>query len=97
MSLSPFLRTPFTDLTGSLINHQQYDKCGVFEMQVMDCLEAYGTERGKTKCQALIEDFRECVGMKKQLLRFNVSYSLTDLFAMKTNSSSFINFLGHEN
>lgn len=79
MSFGPFFRSPFTDLTGSLVNAQQYDKCGAYEMQVMDCLEAYGTERGKTKCQNLIEDFGECVGMRKQMLRFYVSNSIRKL------------------
>lgn len=79
MSFGPFFRSPFTDLTGSLVNAQQYDKCGAYEMQVMDCLEAYGTERGKTKCQNLIEDFGECVGMRKQMLRFYVSSSTIKL------------------
>ncbi|TDG44513.1 hypothetical protein AWZ03_009091 [Drosophila navojoa] len=71
MSLSPFLRLPLTDLTGCLINHQTYDKCGNFEMKMMDCLEAYGMERGKKQCADLIADFQECVGMQKQLLRFH--------------------------
>uniref|UniRef100_A0A0K8TPV2 Putative ubiquinone oxidoreductase n=1 Tax=Tabanus bromius TaxID=304241 RepID=A0A0K8TPV2_TABBR len=71
MSLGPFFRSPFTDLTGCVINHQQYDKCGELEMDMMDCLEAYGLERGKRKCADLISDFQECVGMKKQLLRFH--------------------------
>lgn len=74
MSLSPFLRLPLTDLTGCLINHQTYDKCGKFEMKMMDCLEAYGLERGKKQCADLIADFQECVGMQKQLLRFHVSF-----------------------
>ncbi|KAH8377232.1 hypothetical protein KR093_004330 [Drosophila rubida] len=75
MSLSPFLRLPLTDLTGCLINHQSYDKCGEFEMKMMDCLEAYGFERGKQKCADLISDFQECVGMGKQLKRFHVSFA----------------------
>lgn len=73
MSLTPFLRLPLTDLTGCLINHQTYDKCGKFEMKMMDCLEAYGLERGKTQCAELIGDFQECVGMRKQLMRFHVN------------------------
>ncbi|KAH8409590.1 hypothetical protein KR222_008973 [Zaprionus bogoriensis] len=71
MSLTPFLRLPLTDLTGCLINHQTYDKCGKFEMKMMDCLEAYGLERGKKQCADLIGDFQECVSMQKQLLRFH--------------------------
>lgn len=80
MSLGPFLRTPFTDLTGSLINHQQYDKCGEREMNMMDCLEAYGMDRGQRKCVDLIRDFQECAGMKKQLMRFHVSFFSLKLF-----------------
>jgi NADH dehydrogenase (ubiquinone) Fe-S protein 5 len=73
MSLGPFIRLPFTDLTGSMINHQTHDKCGSLEMKMMDCLEAYGMDRGTRKCKDLIEDFQECAGMKKQLARIYVS------------------------
>uniref|UniRef100_A0A1A9WKV3 Uncharacterized protein n=1 Tax=Glossina brevipalpis TaxID=37001 RepID=A0A1A9WKV3_9MUSC len=69
MSLSPFFRLPLTDLTGCLLNHQTYDKCGQFEMDMMECLEAYGAERGKIKCKELIDDFGECFNMRKQMLR----------------------------
>lgn len=72
---APFFRSPFTDLTGSLVNHQQYDKCGNMEMQMMECMEAYGYERGKLKCKDLIEDFHECYTMRKQILRWKVSIS----------------------
>ncbi|XP_055387541.1 NADH dehydrogenase [ubiquinone] iron-sulfur protein 5 [Condylostylus longicornis] len=71
MASSPFLKTPLTDLTGCVINHQHYDKCGEFEMNMMDCLEAYGLDRGKKKCADLIADFQECAGMRKQMLRYN--------------------------
>lgn len=33
----PFFRSPFTDLTQVTINAQHYDKCGVFELQMMEC------------------------------------------------------------
>ncbi|XP_055918411.1 uncharacterized protein LOC129950501 [Eupeodes corollae] len=71
MSLGPGFRSPFTDLTGCLINHQHYDKCGELEMNMMDCLEAYGMDKGVRVCSDLIGDFQECVGMNKQLLRFH--------------------------
>lgn len=74
MSVTPFFRTPFTDLTGCLVNHQQYDKCGEFEMKMIDCMEAYGVDKGIHKCRDIIADFQECSQMKKQLLRFNVSF-----------------------
>lgn len=76
MSLGPYLRSPLTDLTGCVINHQTYGKCAEMEMDMMDCLEAYGMGKGAKKCKNLIADFQECVGMKKQLMRFNVFLKL---------------------
>ena len=64
----PFFRSPFMDLTGSLINHQTYGRCEDFEMSVMNCLEAYGAERGAKKCKDLIDDFHECSSLKKQMM-----------------------------
>ncbi|XP_005176323.1 NADH dehydrogenase [ubiquinone] iron-sulfur protein 5 [Musca domestica] len=71
MPITPYLQTPFTDLTGSLINHQTYDKCGEMEMNMMDCLEAYGADRGKKMCKDLIDDYNECFTMHKQMARFH--------------------------
>lgn len=72
MSLSPFIRTPLTDLTSCVVNHQQYDKCGQREILMLECLEAYGMDMGAKKCKLLMEDFQECVGMRKQLARVEV-------------------------
>jgi hypothetical protein len=76
-TITPFFRSPFTDLTGALVNTQHYDKCGPFEMKMMECLEAYGTVAGETKCAVLIDDFNECYTMRKQQLRTHVRI-LTD-------------------
>lgn len=67
--LSPYFRSPFTDVFGSIINHQQYGKCATFEMNMMECMEAYGYDKGKVKCADLIDDFNECHSMTKQVLR----------------------------
>jgi NADH dehydrogenase (ubiquinone) Fe-S protein 5 len=75
MPLTPFFRTPFTDFTGGLINAQHYDKCGQFELDVIECLEAYGQDRGKLKCRDLIEDFNECLTLTKRTMRAAVSDS----------------------
>lgn len=69
----PFFRSPFTDLTGALVNAQQFDKCGEMEMKMMECLEAYGLDKGKIKCSDIIDDFQECYTMRKQQLRTFVS------------------------
>ncbi|KOB75308.1 NADH:ubiquinone dehydrogenase [Operophtera brumata] len=60
MSISPFLRSPFTDITGGMISHQLLGKCQKEEVQYMDCLEAYGLDRGRAKCHHLLDDFKEC-------------------------------------
>lgn len=36
---------------------------------MLECLEAYGYDLGQSKCKDIIDDFNECVYMKKQLLR----------------------------
>lgn len=69
-TVTPWLRSPFTDLTGNLINHQWYGHCAELEMKVMDCMEAYGMERGLIKCDTLIQDFKECFFREKQYSRF---------------------------
>lgn len=66
----PFLRTPFTDLTGCLVNHQYYGRCEEMEMRLMNCLEAYGVDRGAKKCKDLMDDLYECSSRKKQVTTF---------------------------
>lgn len=66
---TPFFRSPFTDLTGGLVNAQHYDKCGPMELKMVECLEAYGIERGKVKCAELLDDYYECFTLRKQQLR----------------------------
>lgn len=69
MSLSPWLRSPLTDLTGAIVSHQWYSPCADMELKVLDCLEAYGLDRGIQKCDVLIEDFNECALKTKQFKR----------------------------
>ncbi|KAF5289858.1 hypothetical protein FQR65_LT01992 [Abscondita terminalis] len=69
MSVSPAFRSPFTDLTGCLVSHQWYGPCRDMELKVMDCLEAYGLNKGIEKCDLLIRDFQECAGRRLQNAR----------------------------
>ncbi|XP_044736213.1 NADH dehydrogenase [ubiquinone] iron-sulfur protein 5 [Chrysoperla carnea] len=69
MSLAPFFKTPLTDLTGCIINNQNFGKCADLELKYMDCIEAYGLDRGKKKCEVLMEDFKECHLKTKQFKR----------------------------
>uniref|UniRef100_A0A1B6DI93 Complex I-15 kDa n=1 Tax=Clastoptera arizonana TaxID=38151 RepID=A0A1B6DI93_9HEMI len=66
-NITPLLQTPFTDFLGSISHHQRYGRCADFEMKMMNCLEAYGAQRGEEdKCKDIIEDFMECHTLKKQ-------------------------------
>ncbi|XP_066143968.1 uncharacterized protein ND-15 [Euwallacea fornicatus] len=70
--LTPYLKSPFTDFTGAVISSQWGDQpCRDMEMKALDCLEAYGIDRGITlkKCETLINDFRECSMKIKQKSR----------------------------
>ncbi|XP_046385421.1 uncharacterized protein LOC124155549 [Ischnura elegans] len=69
MSVTPYLRIPITDLTGCALNQQHHGRCADIEMKMMDCLEAYGRDRGKVKCEDLIADFNECSTRRKQFDR----------------------------
>ncbi|CAH1109725.1 unnamed protein product [Psylliodes chrysocephalus] len=69
MSLSPWLKSPFTDLTGAIVSHQWYGRCADLELQALDCLEAYGLDRGIKKCDLLLQDFTECSLRIKQMNR----------------------------
>lgn len=86
-SISPFFRSPFTDITGGMISHQQLGKCATEEMEMMNCMEAYGLDRGVRKCKALIIDFNECQKTHLQFKRFMVSKTfciITRIFKLHT-------------
>ncbi|CAH2089733.1 unnamed protein product [Euphydryas editha] len=68
--VSPFMRTIFTDITGGMLSHQMLGRCAIQEMAMMDCIEAYGWDRGSRKCKLLIEEFKECQTNAKQFKRF---------------------------
>lgn len=70
MSLTPWFRSPLSDLTGSLVNHQFYGRCADIEMQLVECMEAYGLTRSQQKCDTIMKDFRECTVREKQIKRY---------------------------
>ncbi|CAH0590073.1 unnamed protein product [Chrysodeixis includens] len=69
-NISPFLRSPMTDITGGIISYQLLGECARQEMELMDCMEAYGLDRGLMKCQKYVEDYSECHRKVKQFRRF---------------------------
>lgn len=90
---APLFRTPFTDLTSGMINCQYFDRCGERELAMMECLEAYGVERGKKKCRDLIEDFQECFSLRKQMLRVTVSNYFLKIPTLINCSKNYFNLI----
>lgn len=80
MAVQPLLRTPLTDLTSCLLNHQHYGKCAQFEMEMVECMEAYGVHQGMKRCKPIMDDFNECVSMNKQIYRIFVSIKCYKFF-----------------
>ncbi|XP_019868982.1 uncharacterized protein LOC109597673 [Aethina tumida] len=71
MSLSPYFRSPFTDIGGAIVSHQWFGPCADLELKAVECLEAYGLDKGVKKCQPLLKDFQECSLKIKQFERLN--------------------------
>lgn len=69
MNVTPYIKTPFTDVTGHFMHSSFGGRCVDFEIKMMNCLEAYGAYRGERVCADLIEDFRECQFSLKQNAR----------------------------
>ncbi|KAJ8717424.1 hypothetical protein PYW08_005823 [Mythimna loreyi] len=69
-NISPFFRSPWTDITGGIVSYQMLGRCQKQEMAMMDCLEAYGLGRGLVKCKYLLNDYQECHTRTKQFKRF---------------------------
>ena len=65
--IAPAFRTPMTDLVGSIMTHQTGSRCADFEMRAMECLEAYGVQRGRVRCVDYLDDLRECTFKFKQV------------------------------
>lgn len=65
--LAPPFRTPLTDVTGGIMTHQTAKGCADFEMRAMECLEAYGVQRGRDRCKDYLDDLRECTYKTKQV------------------------------
>ncbi|XP_044745397.1 NADH dehydrogenase [ubiquinone] iron-sulfur protein 5 [Coccinella septempunctata] len=76
--LSPFFKSPLTDLTGVTISHQWFGRCQKQEEQALDCMEAYGLERGRRECRVLLDDYKECGMRAKQMARFRAMIAERD-------------------
>jgi len=51
------------------MTHQSGTRCADFEMRAMECLEAYGVQKGRSRCTDYMDDLRECMFRTKQNAR----------------------------
>ncbi|XP_014279426.1 NADH dehydrogenase [ubiquinone] iron-sulfur protein 5 [Halyomorpha halys] len=70
-----YFKTPLTDLTGTILTHQYFGRCQGIEMKAINCLEAYGQERGLKECGDLLGDYEECHKRFKQIARYEAIQS----------------------
>jgi NADH dehydrogenase (ubiquinone) Fe-S protein 5 len=70
MPVAPFIKSPLTDIVGSVLTHQHFGRCAALEIKVVNCYEAYGYERAELLCSDIIDDFKECFLRDKQNGRF---------------------------
>uniref|UniRef100_A0A6V7IQM7 Uncharacterized protein n=1 Tax=Bracon brevicornis TaxID=1563983 RepID=A0A6V7IQM7_9HYME len=68
--VTPIIKGPITDIFSAVGNFQNHQECWKRELELVDCLEAYGPLHGQTKCHDLMADLRECVIKGKQRQRF---------------------------
>lgn len=64
-------------------------ECGDIELDALECLEAYGSRRGRVLCDKYIQDFRECMKQYIQVSPFfyqSSSYSEFFFFFAETKS-----------
>ena len=63
----PLIRTPFTDVSATLLTSNRSKHCNEIELKLLYCMEAYGNPLGVEKCKALRQDLDECIFKLKQV------------------------------
>lgn len=66
---APLFKGPITDLFSQVRSLQFLKQCAQYELQYVDCLEAYGYHKGKKECRLILEDMYECAIKIKRLRR----------------------------
>ncbi|CAG2115317.1 unnamed protein product [Medioppia subpectinata] len=46
-------------------------RCAEFQLNAVECLEAYGAKRGRRVCSRYLDDYQECIRGYKQSQRVN--------------------------
>ena len=76
----PLVRSLWSEWTGHNTSNQARDsgmrhRCADYELDAIECLEAYGFWRGERYCKLLLEDWHECTHPYK-----SVSFTCIALF-----------------
>jgi len=69
---APMFKGPPTDLFLHIRSLQNLRECAPYELQYIDCMEAYGYHKGKEKCRLILEDMYECAMKIKRMRRIYV-------------------------
>ncbi|XP_017879575.1 uncharacterized protein LOC108624651 [Ceratina calcarata] len=68
------IESPVSDMIKVSVHVQDDGLCRDFELQLAECVEAYGFYRGQTKCEAMIHDLSECLKGEKRRSRNDIIY-----------------------
>ncbi|XP_029170469.1 NADH dehydrogenase [ubiquinone] iron-sulfur protein 5 [Nylanderia fulva] len=71
---SPILKGPPTDFVAHVRNLQFLKECAQYELQYVDCMEAYGGHRGQKQCRLILEDMYECAMRNKRIRRIEMMH-----------------------
>lgn len=70
--VAPMFKGPPTDAFHLTTNLQLTGECAPYELHYVDCMEAYGHQKGKEKCRLILEDMYECVTKIKRMRRVHL-------------------------
>lgn len=80
----PYMRSYFEEYTLAQLNSNQVvengngTRCANYELNLMECLEAYGYYRGDRFCKPFYDDLDECRTSRKQVSHPSVPSSHPD-------------------
>lgn len=82
MALNPPIKGPITDLNRILPNSSEYQAvprchCALVETRYMECMDSYGLDLSRYKCNQYREDWLECINYTKQVF---IAKTYFDLF-----------------
>lgn len=69
----PYVRSFFGEYTAGMIANQWHEtgmgtRCANYEMNLYECMEAYGYYRGDRFCKPYFDDLDECRAARRQVI-----------------------------